>query len=417
MEKILGVIADDFTGASDAASFLVNAGMTVVLFNGTPQTEEDVCNCRAAVIALKSRTQKTDEAVRETLEAADWLSSHGADQIYIKYCSTFDSTPEGNIGPVMDAMVGKFGVQYSILCPSLPVNGRTVINGDLYVNGVPLHESPMRNHPLTPMWDCNVSNLMEAQSQYKCISVGKISDRDEAELQAEIDEFGKGKEHFYVIPDYETNEDARRITELFGILQVLSGGSGLLEYIAEIRLKGETAGNRIDTGIPGKGLLLAGSCSEATLRQISYMQSIGISSLKMDPAKLLEGTQTEQDIWNFISNNEGTVLIYSSDTPEKVRKNQEMGQKKTADLLEKTMAEIARLAVRHGFTRLIVAGGETSGSVTKALGFSSFYIGGSVAPGVPVMIPTDRPEIRLVLKSGNFGQDDFFLRALEMTGE
>ncbi len=415
-KKILGCIADDFTGASDAASFLAKKGMKTVLYNGVPGNCEDPGDVDAMVIALKTRTMEKKKAVEETLSAAKWLKSKRAGQLYIKYCSTFDSTKEGNIGPVMDALLEEYQVLYSILCPSLPVNGRTVENGKLYVNGVPLDESPMKNHPLTPMWDADLVNLMEAQSKYKCMKAWHVGEEKKNQTRQMMTEFAEGKEHFYVIPDYSSEEDAREIVREFGNLEILSGGSGLLEYLAE-QYQCEKAGDKIESSTEGKVLLLAGSCSEATRSQVAYIQKKGISSKKMDPVKLLNGEQTEEDLWNFIKRNSSEILIYSSDKPEAVKEVQKAGKEKASEVLEKVTADLAKRAVESGFTRIIVAGGETSGAVTKALGFDSYRIGESVAPGVPVMIPLENPKIRLVLKSGNFGQEDFMEKALRMTGK
>lgn len=416
MRKLLGVIADDFTGAGDSASFLAKAGLKTIMFNGIPKEEGINEDCQAIVIALKTRTQETEAAVSETLMASRWLKAQGADQLYIKYCSTFDSTPKGNIGPIMDRLLEEYQVPYSILCPALPVNGRTVEDGKLFVNGVPLHESSMRNHPLTPMWDCRIAVLMEAQSKYKCINTYRTDPENTAGIDETIRRF-EDKEHFYIVPDYYQDEDAKNIVKVFGHLPILSGGSGLLEELG--KLYAENAGKLAlaDSYTEGAGLLLAGSCSEATRNQIAFIEKRGISSKRMEPFSLLEGTQTEEELWSFIEGHDDEVLVYSSDTPEAVKKTQEAGKEKIAALLESVTASLAKKAVEQGYTRIIVAGGETSGAVTKALGFDSYIIGESVAPGVPVMIPRNDPRLRLVLKSGNFGQPDFFQRALEMTGK
>lgn len=415
--SILGCIADDFTGASDAASFLVKGGLNVILYNGVPaDAQSDIASAEkvdAIVIALKSRTQETAEAVRDSLVAADFLKRVGVKQIYFKYCSTFDSTPKGNIGPVADALMTFTGAPYSILCPALPVNGRIVKNGILYVNGVPLDESPMKDHPLTPMWDANLDRLMEPQSRYHSYRIDGRDFSKAAELTAPM------QEPFYLIPDYVNMEDGNRIAQAFQNLPLLTGGSGLLEPLAAIWAERTGVQTQIpDPETEGKILLLAGSCSSATLGQITYFQTNGYPSLKMDPLKLMNGEQTAEGIWQFVERESihgHPVLIYSSDTPEKVKKYQKAGIENVAQLLENTIAQLAHRAVDAGFSRIIAAGGETSGAVTKALGFHAFYISKSIASGVPVMIPTENPKIRLVLKSGNFGQQDFFERAVVMT--
>jgi uncharacterized protein YgbK (DUF1537 family) len=410
----IGCIADDFTGGSDIASFFVKGGLSTVLYNGIPEenmdSDADVC-----VIALKTRTQETKSAVEDSLEAIRWLRKNGAQQFYVKYCSTFDSTPEGNIGPICDAVMEELDVPYTILCPALPVNGRTVKNGHLYVHGVPLHESPMKDHPLTPMWDSDLVELMNAQSKYPSVKLPDVSgDADVeqfvAETSAELD-----ADRFYMVPDYERDEDAEQLVQLLGGLTLITGGSGLAEPLAQKYEKSQE--NQNFTSIKAPALILSGSCSEATRNQVAEYEKSGGASYFMNPVKLLSGEDSVDNIWKYVTDHKDkSVLVYSSDKPENVRQmQQEHGKEAVAETLEKATAELASRAVEAGYHRLIVAGGETSGAVTKKLGYSSYHIGQSVAPGVPVMIPTQDTRIRLVLKSGNFGEADFFHRALSLT--
>lgn len=411
---VLGVIADDFTGASDAASFLVKGGLSVRLVNGVPGEGYGAAaagDAQAVVVALKSRTQEVRAAVADSLAAADFLLGAGARQLYFKYCSTFDSTPRGNIGPVADALMERSASPFSILCPALPVNGRVVRDGCLYVNGVLLQDSPMKDHPLTPMRDSDLTRLMAPQSRWESC---RATPEEIGRLAARPPE-----EPCYLVPDYETAEDGERIAAAAAELPLLTGGSGLLEPLARIwarKLQTSIAAPRSAT--EGDAILLAGSCSRATLGQIACYQARGLPSRKLDPAAVLEGRMTVEELWPFVCEcrERGLApLIYSSDTPDKVRAYQALGAERVSEALEGFTAALARRAVEEGFTRIISAGGETSGAVTKALGFSSFLIGRSVAPGVPIMVPAERRDIRLVLKSGNFGQEDFFSHALRMT--
>lgn len=415
---IWGCIADDFTGASDAASFFAKGGIKTVLFNGVPDEDEELEQCQAVVIALKTRTQETKSAVALTLLAASWLKAQGAQHLYVKYCSTFDSTPKGNIGPVMDALLDQYQVKYTILCPALPVNGRVVKDGHLYVNGIPLHESSMKNHPLTPMWDSDIAKLMEPQSKYSCM---KLTTEELAHWtekgEQKIQRYGRERDHFYVIPDYEKEEDAQLIADCFLELPILSGGSGILTELARRSAGSEAAEEVFETAVNGDAVLFAGSCSEMTRKQIAYAVCHGVKAIQMKPEALLAGTQSEADFWEFMEKNKGQpLLIYSSDEPENVQRIQKEGKEQIAELLEQTMAGLACRAVEAGYTRIVVAGGETSGAITKALAFHSYLIGESVAPGVPIMVPRNQKSIRLILKSGNFGAEDFFVRALQMTG-
>lgn len=416
----LGCIADDFTGASDAASFIAKSGMRTILFNGVPG--DGAPECGAAVIALKTRSAPREAAVADSLAALSFLRSRGAEHIYSKYCSTFDSTRDGNIGPILDALLDEMGADASILCPALPVNGRVVRDGVLYVNGVPLAESPMKDHPLNPMWDSDLSHLMRPQSKYPCvkISVGEMAIGREAAwrtIEERREAAGAKGGKYYIIPDYADDADARTIADLFGSMKVMSGGSGILTDLGRIYLGGEKGEPAFASGTEGRAVVLAGSCSVATLGQIEEFRKSGNYLYKIDPKRLLDGTLDGAAIWSEASRAAGDreLLIYSSDTPDKVRELQQAGTERIASCIERAMSDIAVMAAREGRSRIIVAGGETSGAVTQALGYDSYYIGEPVAPGVPIMAPTKDARVRLVLKSGNFGAPDFFTRALEMT--
>lgn len=419
--QMLGCVADDFTGASDAASFLQKAGMHTLLINEIPEHLTIPEQTDAIVVALKSRTQKTEAAVADTLNAIRWLERAGAEKFYFKYCSTFDSTPEGNIGPVADAIMEYLDQPYTILCPALPVNERIVRDGRLFVKGVPLDESPMRNHPLTPMWDSRIKNLIAPQSRYPAFELTQPQlQLAQKEADMLLPEWSGADRHFYVIPDYTNDEDGEKIVRLFGHLKFLTGGSGILEHLAAYIMKGKDSSakgaSERQQGNPSPGVVFAGSCSVATLGQIADFQSRGKKSYKLDPLAVCEGRQTAEDVVRFVLQYpDEEVLVYSSDQAEKVKEVQKLGREKIAALLETVISTAAAMLVERGYGRIVVAGGETSGAVTKALGYSSFTIGASVAPGVPMMTPVDNGAVTLVLKSGNFGQPDFFIRALAMT--
>ncbi|MCI8660852.1 MAG: four-carbon acid sugar kinase family protein [Lachnospiraceae bacterium] len=436
----MGIVADDFTGASDTASFLVEAGVPTILFNGIPkhipELDED---CAALVVALKTRTLPAADGVRESMDAFRWLKAMGAKKLYLKYCSTFDSTEEGNIGPVVDAVLEEYQIPCTVLCPSLPVNGRTVKDGKLYVNGVLLEESHMKDHPLTPMRKSDVGELMEAQARYKAIKLEEDKTEEEWSQQV-LDREEKGG-HFYVIPDYFEESHGDRIARAFWDLPFFTGGSGLAGALGRIcaeriareeKEKGDlkqeeqvsrthaTAQKELESKEREDGrrsLMLAGSCSAITLEQIRDYEEKGYRTYRIEPEKLLDHTLTAEQLQDWILKTESKGLVYSSAAPENIKKAQKLGKERIAALIERTLSGLARQAVARGYGILIVAGGETSGAVTQALGYQAFKIGPSVAPGVPVMTPLENQEVRLVLKSGNFGQRDFFERALRVAEE
>lgn len=418
---ILGCIADDFTGASDAASFLVKGGLSTQLFSGVPHGETILSHsAQAFVIALKTRTMEPQAAVHESLHALQWLKNQGIRIFYIKYCSTFDSRPEGNIGPIVDAVLENLDAKYTLLCPSLPINGRTVKNGILYVNGVPLHETSMKDHPLTPMWDSSIPALMKPQGHYACytLSAEELSQPYAAIEKQLFSQATKGNQkHFYVVPDYQKEKDGERIAQLFGHLPLFTGGSGLILHLARRLTNHMVTRPSSLPPISGPALLLAGSCSQATLSQIRYFQMQGGICTKIDTAYLFQTAPAAaaEKIWSLIEKHWGQpILVYSSDTPEHVKEAQKR-KRNISEHLEEFFALLAEKAIAHGCRRLIIAGGETSGAVTKKLGFDTYEIGESVSPGVPIMAPMKRPDLRLILKSGNFGEENFFEKALDLT--
>lgn len=401
----IGCIADDFTGGSDAASFLQKAGLRTILLNGDYLEERIMAHePDAVVIALKSRSIPAPEAVAQVTKAAKWLLAHGAKQLYFKYCSTFDSTPGGNIGPVTDALMELLDVPFTVLCPSLPINGRTVENGDLYVNGILLEHSSMRNHPINPMTKSSLPVLMMEQSRYPCIALTR------AEMAEHPAAFNVPAEHFTLVPPYATDQDGARIAEVFGDMPLLTGGSGLLQHLgARLGLSGQAA---LSCAEAAPRLLLAGSCSVMTQKQVQRYLEKGGSAVRIDPEALLSGGQTEKGLCTKMASAERDLLFYSTAPAEQVRRNQRRGTQAVSELLESLMGRLAVCGRKQGYRRIVVAGGETSSAVVRALHAEACWIGESIAPGVPELWPVEQPEIRLVLKSGNFGNEDFFLKAL-----
>lgn len=405
----LGVIADDFTGASDAASFLSKSCVNTLMFTSVP--ENLVYDCDAIVIALKSRSVSPDVAVSMTKEAVDFFNHIGCEKIYFKYCSTFDSTPKGNIGVVLDFLLEYLAQTYTIICPSLPVNGRTVEDGILYVDGVKLSDSPMKNHPVNPMWDSYIPRLMRDQSQFPCYVLSK-EDMEKNTLEAKINDISSKLQKFYLIPDYVGDADGQLIAKRFKHLSLLSGGSALLEHILDKNEFKRTvsSGQNLKNY---RSIILCGSCSKATKKQIERYKAAGGMVYKVDSKELLNGSLKVEDIFEYIRDQNKTVLVYSSAIDEDM-----LSLKKSptfeieSDLIENMMAKLSTMAIENNFKNIVVAGGETSGAVTLKLGFDGFFIGESIAPGVPILTPLKNDDIRLILKSGNFGSEDFFLKAI-----
>ena len=411
----LGCIADDFTGATDLANNLVRAGMRTVQTIGTPGAplRDDA---DAVVVALKTRTLPADEAVAQSLAALQWLRAQGAEQIYFKYCSTFDSTPQGNIGPVTDALMTSLGTPFTIATPAFPDNKRTVFKGYLFAGDVLLNESGMQHHPLTPMTDPNLVRVLAAQTSRRVglIDYGVVA-RGAAAIRDRIQEMmSQGIE--IAIVDAVSNDDLLALGPALHGMPLVTAGSGVA-----IGLPGNwglaATGPAGVVRVPGLKAVVAGSCSAATNAQVAAFIESGRPALALDPMKLAAGEDVAGQAlaWAEPRMQDGPVLIYSTAQPDAVRQTQgALGASQAGAMIEAAIARIAAGLVARGVRQLIVAGGETSGAVVQALGLEQITIGDQIDPGVPWCAgyaPVAQADISIALKSGNFGSRDFFTKA------
>jgi uncharacterized protein YgbK (DUF1537 family) len=423
MTAILGCIADDLTGATDLAGRLVTHGMRTVQAIGVPHDADPWPEgTEAVVVALKSRTLPPDEAVRQSLAGYRWLERAGCRQFYFKYCSTFDSTPRGNIGPVADALLDATGAPFTIACPAFPATGRTVYQGHLFIGSAPLHESGMQHHPLTPMTDANLVRVLRPQTKRTVGLIDHATVANGAEAMARRCRALQAEGVGIAIVDAITDRDLTTITAGCADLRLVTGASGLGPGVAEVwRTRGLASGADVSAHLPPVGgyrAVIAGSCSPATRGQVDVM-SARHPSRRIDPMAVAAdeaAAVAEVIAWATPHLAEGPVLIYSTAAPEAVRAVQEaLGAERSAALVERVLAAIARGLVDAGVRQLIVAGGETAGAVTGALGVRLLRIGREIDPGVPwtVSIPTsgNGQPIALALKSGNFGSPGVFLDA------
>lgn len=415
---LLGAIADDLTGATDLALTLSREGMRTIQTIGVPSKDLDLSEVDAVVVALKSRTNPAKEAVAASLDALRFLHAAGARQILFKYCSTFDSSPAGNIGPVTEALMQALQTDLTIICPAFPANGRTIYKGHLFVGDQLLCDSPMRNHPLTPMTDSSLIRLMAGQSRLK---VGLVPHDIVARgAQAVADAFTEARAGGIqaLVVDALTDADLRVIGEASVDLALITGGSGIALGLPDnFRRSGALAltGGSIGFQAPeGEAMILAGSCSQATRAQIAAAIVAGTPALKLDPMEIATGGQTVEDAVEWaLAQKDRVPLIYSSAEPDEVKAAQAaLGREQAGALVEAFLAEIALALRSAGVRRLIVAGGETSGAVVGALAPEALFIGHEIDPGVPWTLTMGESEpMALALKSGNFGAPDFFLKA------
>ena len=413
----LGCIADDFTGATDLANNLVRSGMRVIQSTGVPTAplQEDV---DAVVVALKSRTSPAPDAVEVSLQALQWLQANGAQQIYFKYCSTFDSTPQGNIGPVTEALLAALDSRFTIATPAFPDNKRTVFKGHLFVGDVLLNESGMQDHPLTPMTDANLVRVLQSQSRGK---VGLIDHavvaRGEQAIRERMHALQAGGVTIAIV-DAVSNDDLLRLGPALRGMPLVTAGSGVA--IGLPPNFGIEPSSRASVLPPAAGLqaIVSGSCSLATNEQVREFIRTGGKALGIDPMRIIvpAAAAAQALAWAEPLLAAGPVLVYSTADPTAVKQAQGRIGSGTGAMVEQTLAAIAHGLVKLGVRQLVVAGGETSGACVQALGVSQMRIGPQIDPGVPwchALLPAGQG-LHLALKSGNFGGADFFRKAFRV---
>jgi uncharacterized protein YgbK (DUF1537 family) len=425
---LLGCIADDFTGATDLANMLVRGGMRTVQTIGVPAdgSSNAAAEADAVVVALKSRAIAPEEAVAQSLAALKWLQARGCRQFYFKYCSTFDSTPRGNIGPVTDALMDALGTNFTIACPAFPENGRTIFRGYLFVGDVPLNESGMKDHPLTPMTDANLVRVLQAQTKRRVglVRFDTVSDGADA-IGQRIAALRRDGVAMAVV-DAVSDADLHAIGEACADLPLITAGSGVaLGLPANFRraglLKHESHAAQLPR-VSGAAAVVSGSCSTATNAQVAEWQK-GRPAFHLDALELAANPGLVEDAlrWARERIEKEPVLIYAPSTPEQVKQVQaKLGVEHAGALVENALADIALGLVQAGVRKLVVAGGETSGAVVGRLGVTSLRIGPQIDPGVPWTVSEGATQMKepvaLALKSGNFGTVDFFAKALAKLG-
>lgn len=418
MATLLGCIADDFTGATDLAGLLARSGVPVSLRIGVPDAPPRQ-TAAFEVIALKCRTAPVAEAVAECRAALAWLRDAGAERFFWKYCSTFDSTPEGNIGPVAEALMADLGASQTIYCPAFPENGRSIFMGNLFVGQQPLSESPMKDHPLTPMRDSNLMRLLAPQVSGPVgladrLTVARGANALRARLKTLADE---GVAH--VVVDAVADEDLKVIASACSDMPLMTGGSAvampLPALYSEAGLLAKGASRPHVPTTPGQGVVLSGSCSAMTRAQVAHYAK-NAPGFRLDPLHLAAEGPGAALTWLAAQSLDQMPILYATAEPTDVAAAQsELGVARAGSVVEDALAAIAVAARDQGAARFVIAGGETSGAVTKALGVSQLNIGPEIAPGVPWTFckSADR-QIALTLKSGNFGDEAFFSHAIDM---
>lgn len=405
-DPVIGVIADDLTGAGDIAGILARGGARTRLMSGLP-TGPAPPGADALVVGLKTRSVPVADAVAQSLAALNWLRRAGVRQVVFKVCSTFDSTPEGNIGPVALALLDALQAPGAAVCPAFPANGRRVFMGHLFVGDRLLSESGMQHHPLTPMTDPDLRRWLARQTGGK---VGLLARSDLPRAATVLARRFDAGERLVICDAIEDGDLLSLARALEGQPLVVAASAIAAGLVANFGLRPVVAPPRARAA---PGCVLSGSCSTATLDQIAahaeHHPVLRIGPDDMDDPEIA----VHRALSFLVAHRNDRPLVASSAPPAEVAAAQARhGREALADRFDGFFARLATSARTAGFRAIVVAGGETSGAVMQALGPLPLIVGAEIAPGVPALYPETDGE-GLVLKSGNFGGTDFFDRALD----
>ncbi len=414
---LLGCIGDDFTGSSDLANTLAKQGMRTTLYSGIPSSAgvaSSDSGVEAGVVAIKSRSIPVEDAIRQSIEALEWLCKQGCRQIFFKYCSTFDSTEKGNIGPVAEALADALDAKQVIVCPAFPGAGRSIYMGHLFVNDCLLNESGMQNHPITPMTDADIRRVMQSQCEESVGHVAYPTIQQGAEAIAEKLKHEDAAGHRFIVTDAIDDKDLIEIGKAAKQLKLITGGSGVaLGLPLNFMASGDMQRKETEwEGLKGQCVVLSGSCSIATREQVHHHAQTN-PVLQITADAVIDRTATVDATCEWVLQQNAIPLVYSSADPAEVAITQgKYTQATCSDALERFFSDLARQLVASGVTKIITAGGETSGAVVEALSLGSLSIGPEIDPGVPALRAND--SLVLALKSGNFGSTDFFAKAADV---
>ncbi|MCF2707320.1 four-carbon acid sugar kinase family protein [Arcanobacterium haemolyticum] len=429
----IGAIADDFTGATDLAFNLRKRGISaaVVMGYAIDEHEEDIVTqlegIESVVVAHKTRSAPAQEARNDSLEALAFLRRLGVTRFYQKYCSTFDSLPTGNIGPILDVLADAVDAKKVVVVPAYPDNDRTMYRGHLFVKDELLAESPMKDHPLNPMTDSRISRVLTPQTRYDVSEVHLADVRAGTEHLRQAICAAPGR---YVCVDALTNEDLAAICEATSDFPLRSGGAGLVFDLQP------TTGKTAEIPPVGEGgcLVVSGSASAMTRAQIAHAAQTGAHMIKLDPVAAAENpgayareiVESLEKITAHASPTDREQRVSSSYLPvvyatgelsdiTEARRIGETAGVNISECFEQVLSEVVALTTQSGLVnRVICAGGETSGAIVSRLNLTHLTTGEEIAPGVGWCYTTvNGRNIALALKSGNFGDEDMFTTAWE----
>lgn len=429
---LFAAIADDDTGASDLAGMLADEGLRTLLIIDLPPVEQFLewsTDCHAVVMAEGTRNLSPAIARERTRAALRLLNMRRPRVLQIKYCSTFDSTVEGNIGPSIDAGMDELNEDFTIALPALPVNGRTTYQGYHFVHQQLLSDSPMRDHPLTPMTNPNLVELLRCQTKRQ---VGLASYREvEAGAEHLKRRFQELREMGVAIAvvDCLNDNQLETICRAASGLRLITGSSAFgMKMPAIWRERGwvidqpENYEARSFAKSDDGCLIVAGSCSVATRDQNQWLAAQGAPVHKLNSRELVEDNFDREAVATKVRAGLSAgrpCLLTTTDTPEEVRQVQQWGAHQglsvpaLGELIASALAGVVwEILQGQPVGGLIIAGGETSGALCRRLELGALRVGRNIEPGVPLCFSLGRFRLPVVLKSGNFGGRDFYDKAL-----
>ncbi|RCX13037.1 uncharacterized protein YgbK (DUF1537 family) [Fontibacillus phaseoli] len=444
----IAVIADDLTGANDTGVQMARQGLatSVLLELKTGGGKQE-----AVVFDTDSRSLPPLEAYQKVKDVCLFLGRGGEAFSPVIY-KKFDSTLRGNIGSELDAVYETLQPDFIVIAPSFPRAGRTLRNGIVYVNGMPLHETEMAYDPKHPATESAFSAILERQSRYPAALISLERLRGE---RTALDELIAGYRQSgipYLVFDAEREEDLALIASLFpeepGRPKVVWAGSAglagalttqILRSMSEASEQGsvvlnesgkkqEISGNNNVYYDGNCVIIVVGSVNPWSRRQLTELvKEDSVFAIVVESDKLLfpgscgmELNRVRELAIGIISREGKHVALYTSGDPDEVERVHELGRANglsATEVGERISAELGRVAAdiiaECGIRHMVLTGGDTAKQVCRHLSDVEIKLIDEVENGVPLGRTPGESGRYIITKAGAFGSDQVLVRSVK----
>jgi D-threonate/D-erythronate kinase len=375
--RLVGLVADDLTGATDSAVQFAAVGWSAHLLR-SPGAGPGIVDSGPSLLAMVTgvRAAAHDLAAERTAAAVRALLARGCERLYIKIDSTMRGSVAGQLHGALAAWAEKAGDAGVVLCPAFPDQGRTVVGGQVLVDGVPVACTAAATDPVTPVVDSRLDRLVPGSTATTLPDLDLLPEPSH----------GNRKETRVVFVDAATDADLAAIAssiDRLGPPWVAAGSAGLAAAMARQWSSGRGRTPAADR--PSARVLVG----------VSSLHPVALNSVERLRDTMAARGARERPAVDVIT------------TPA-------------------TRADAAMIAARFGdsvaaqlatapYDALVLVGGDGAAATLDRVGATAITVHSALAPGVPIgtIVGGAAHGVRVVTKSGGFGDADSLVRIID----